>query len=201
VTISDATSGATIYYTTNGSTPTTSSTTSTPPDYGERDGDAGGDWVATGYTNSVVASAAYTITSSHLYLGSQRRPSPPPGAYTSAQSVAISRCHLRRNHYYSTNGTAPGMSSLSTPAPYGEFTETLEAIAQPRATRQHGRVRCLHHNLLPPLVSTPTFSPARGTYTRAVGDHLHATSDATIYTPTDGTTPTTSSTQYTGPIK
>jgi hypothetical protein len=48
--------------------------------------------------------------------------------------------------------------------------------------------------------STPTFSPAAGTYSSAQSVTISAGSDATIYYTTNGSTPTRSSTQYTGPI-
>jgi hypothetical protein len=64
VTISDATSGATIYYTTNGTTPTTSSTVYSSPISVATTETVKALAVKSGYTNSTVGSAAYTITSS-----------------------------------------------------------------------------------------------------------------------------------------
>src|SRR5882724_825943 len=50
-------------------------------------------------------------------------------------------------------------------------------------------------------VAMPTFSPAAGTYSSAQMVTIsEATTGATIFYTTDGSTPTTSSTQYTGPI-
>ncbi len=62
VTISDTTSGATIYYTTNGTTPTTSSTQYTAPITVSSTQTVQAIAVATGFTQSAVGSAAYTIT-------------------------------------------------------------------------------------------------------------------------------------------
>jgi hypothetical protein len=61
VTISDSTSGSTIYYTTNGTTPTTSSTKYTAAIAVASTETLEAIVTATGYTTSAVASAAYTL--------------------------------------------------------------------------------------------------------------------------------------------
>jgi hypothetical protein len=83
VTISDATSGATIHYTTDGSTPTTSSAVYTTPLTFTGTTTLKAMAAATGMTNSAVASATYTIrfvlTASKTNLGSGTVTSSPAG--------------------------------------------------------------------------------------------------------------------------
>jgi hypothetical protein len=79
VAISDSTAGTTIYYTTNGTTPTTSSTVYSGPITVSASGTLEAFAVETGYTNSLVTSAVYTISS-----GSTTYISYPSGGFTSA---------------------------------------------------------------------------------------------------------------------
>jgi hypothetical protein len=64
VTISDSTAGATVYYTTNGNTPTTGSTRYTTPITVTATATIQALATATSHTNSAVASATYTIQTS-----------------------------------------------------------------------------------------------------------------------------------------
>jgi len=131
VTISDATSGrATIYYTTNGTTPTTSSTRYTGAITVSATETIKAIATASGYSTSPVSSAAYTITS----VPGTPTFSPVAGAYTSAQIVTINDSSSNATIYYTvtsgTTGTTPTTSSTAyTGAISVSSTETLEAMA------------------------------------------------------------------------
>ena len=190
VTLSDATSGVTIYYTTDGSTPTTSSTVYTGPITVSSTETLKAIAAVTG-DPSAVASAAYTITPAV----STPTFSPAAGAYTSAQSVTISDATSGATIYYTTNGTTPTTASTVYAGPITvSSTETLEAIAV--ATGDTNSAVASVTYTITPTVSTPAFSPAAGTYTSAQSVTISdATSGATIYYTTNGTTPTTASTR------
>lgn len=127
VTIADTTSGATIHYTTDGSTPTSSSTTYAGAITVASTTTIKALAVASGYNNSSVASATYTIS---LPAADAPVLSPAPGTYTDAQSVTLSDDTPGASIYYTTNGTTPTTAStLYSGAIAVSTTTPIEAIA------------------------------------------------------------------------
>src|SRR6202021_2383336 len=108
VTISDSQPGTRFYYTTNGSTPTTSSTLYTGPFQVSVTETVQAIAVETGYTNSAPASVLYTMNCSTLAPPVFNLPA---GTYAIAQTVSISDASSGATIYYTTNGTAPTTSS------------------------------------------------------------------------------------------
>jgi hypothetical protein len=196
VTIGDATSGATIYYTTNGTTPTTSSTVYTGPITVSVTETLEAIAVEAGYSNSPVATAAYTIAAGLPAPAF----SPAAGTYTSPQSVTISDAQAGATIYYTTNGTTPTTSStVYAGAIWQSSTQTLKAIAVESGYANSAVTTAAY--TIAPVLPAPAFSPAAGTYTSPQSVTISdATPGAAIYYTTNGTTPTTSSTLYTGPI-
>lgn len=196
VTISDATSGATIHYTVDGSVPTASSAVYSAPLTVAFSQTISAIAVADGYLNSAVASATYTITRVAPPSFSE-----PGGSYTSIQSVAISDVTPGAWIYYTTNGATP--TTLSTPY-FGPIeiaaTTTVRAIALAPGLTQ-SLVSSATYTITLPLAATPAFSPVAGTYNAPqLVSILDSTADSAIYYTTDGTTPTVFSTPYIGPF-
>src|SRR5271156_6531942 len=83
--------------------------------------------VATGLTNSAVATAAYTIGSSKVAAPTF---SEPGGTYGPPQAVALSDATAGATIYFTTDGTTPTASSPNYwETIYVGHTQTIKAIA------------------------------------------------------------------------
>jgi hypothetical protein len=125
---------------------------------------------------------------------------PPAGTYPSTQSVAISNGMANASIHYTTNGSTPTSSSTLYAGPVSvSATETIQAIAI-ASGYPNSAVAVAAYAITPPA-ATPTFSEAAGTYTGTQTVSLaDTTPNATIYYTIDGSTPTTTSTVYSGAI-
>jgi hypothetical protein len=128
VTISDSTSGAAIYYTTNGTAPSTASSVYSGPiavSTGTTTIEAMA--VATGSSQSADVSATYVVSAA---ITASPTFSPGGGSYSTAQSVTIADSTSGAVIYYTTNGATPTTSSTvySTPIVVAA-SETIKAIA------------------------------------------------------------------------
>jgi hypothetical protein len=203
VTISDTTAGATIYYTTDGSTPTTASALH---------GSAGltvtvsatetlnAIGVLTGDSNSAVGDAEYII---NLPQAATPGFSPLAGSFTTVQTVTISDSTASSTIYYTTNGTVPTTASTSHgAAPLSvsvSATQTLEAIAIATNYSSSAVQSGVYTINLP--AATPGFSPGAGSYSTVQTVTItDTTAGATIYYTTNGVAPSTSSPVYSGPV-
>jgi hypothetical protein len=193
LTIKDATSGAVIYYTTNGATPTTSSAKyqgAIPVSANETINAIA---VAPGYSPSTVVTAAYVIAPP----AAAPTFSPPAGTYTSARTVTIKDTTPGATIYYTADGSPPTTSSTPySSAIYVGSTQTTNAIATAPAYSSSPVASAAY--AIDPPAPAPTIMPFAGTYytpqTVTLADMI---SGATIYYTTDGSIPTTSSTLYT----
>jgi hypothetical protein len=166
VTLSDATAGALIYYTTDGTTPTTTSAAyNAPIAVGVGTTTIQAIALATGASQSAVATATYVVT---LPVTAAPTFSPAAGTYTTPQSVTLADSTPGAVIYYTTDGTTPTTSSAvySTPIQVAA-TETLTAIAAaPNAQTSSPATAVYTINLPAPgtftLSATPTTAVAQG---------------------------------------
>ena len=196
VAVSSATTGASIFYTTDGSTPTTSSTSYTGPVPVGTSMTIKAIATAAGHSTSAVGTADYIIQ----LPAATPTFSPGPATYTSAQSVTISSATTGASIFYTTDGSTPTTSSTPYTGPVSVGTSmTINAIAT-AAGRSTSAVGTAAYVITLPAAAAPTFTPPPGDY-RGVSVTLSSSSPgATIYYTTNGSTPTTGSTPYGGPI-
>jgi hypothetical protein len=203
VTISSTTTGATICYTTNGSTPTAAVA-------GTCDSNGGVEFsggtvtvgvteqlaaIATlvGDTNSTSATAAYTITAATPTF------TPVAGSYVGTQTVTISSTTTGAAICYTTNGSTPqdwppGTCQAPTLTYSGPIsvtaTETVQALATLTGNVDSAIASAAYTITAPVQAAAPTFGLAPGIYyTPQTVTLSDSTAGATICYTTNGTTP------------
>jgi streptogramin lyase len=197
VLISEATEGAAIYYTTDGTAPVVGASDTTL--YTSAGVSVSSSEtieaiaVLAGYINSAVATGAYTINSPTAATPTF---TPTPGSFTSTQTVLISDATGGAAIYYTTDGTAPvvGASDTTLYTSAGvtvSSSETIEAIAVLTGYINSAVASGTYTIGNMPVVATPTFSVrAAGATTQTdiivISD---ATAGAAIYYTTDGKAP------------
>ena len=192
VSISTTTTGATIRYTTDGSTPSATSPQYTGPFVLTRTTTVRAIAIAAGLRDSLVGAATYSIQATAPMF------SPPSGLYVGSVSVALSTTTSGATIRYTTDGSAPTGSSPAYTGPITlTKTTTIRAITTASGMIDSSEASASYTV----AVVAPSFSPAAGTYSQPQSVVLSTpTSGARIYYTTDGSTPTTASPVYAGPI-
>ena len=194
ISIACATGGAVIYYTTDGSTPTTASAQYGAPFAIETSQTIKAFAQKAGLGESTVVSAAYVISVPAPTF------SPAPGTYQTAQNVTISCAMSGAVIRYTTDGSTPTAASTQYSSPISvTATTTVKAIGI-KAGAQNSNVATAVYTIGVP-VAPPSFNPPAGAYTGVQSVAITcATAGATIYYTTNGTEPTTAGMQYSAPI-
>jgi len=124
--------------------------------------------------------------------------SPAGGSFNSPVSVTLSTTTAGAAIYYTLDGTTPSQSSTAYSGPFQLLTSaTVNAIAT-EAGFTDSSITTANFNL---TVATPVISPAGGSSTSAVSVSLSTTTPgAAIHYTLDGSTPSESSTLYSGPF-
>jgi hypothetical protein len=161
---------------------------------------------ATGGYTSNQNILSWTMSSASGGGGTVATPtfSPAAGTYLGTQTVSLSDTTSGAVIFYTLDGSQPGTSAGGSTQQYNgpltvSSTETIKALATASGMTTSGTASATY--TIESQVATPTFAPAGGSYTSAQTVSIStASSGATIYYTTNGSTPTTSSTVYSGPI-
>ena len=204
VTITSATSGSTIYYTTNGSDPTTSSAHISSGGTVTLNGNVTtlkAMAVKSGYNNSAVASAG-----SYTFKCATPTANINGGTYTSHQHITLSCATSDATIRYTTDGSAPTSSS---PVYSGtiDVTSTTRIRAKAFKSNYSDSNEFDQTYTINATLAAPTFSPATGeqfttsgsvTITAPSGSTLHYSTDGgSSYTTASGNTATVNITEAT----
>lgn len=190
VALSCETEGAAIHYTTDGTNPTSSSPTYSSALSISSTQTLKAIAIKSGYTNSSIASATYTMVCSNPSL------SKTTSTNYNDFSVTITTATTDGVIRYTLDGNDPTESSdVYSSAITIDATKTLKA----KVFKTGYTVSSVASATYTMTCATPTYSANAGTFTGPTAITLSTTTEgATIYYTTDGTTPTSSSIEYSG---
>jgi hypothetical protein len=189
ISITDSSSGAAVYFTTDSSTPSPGvgttqqySTSFTLPASAVVKAIATGN----GYTTSPTAVASFTVQ-----RVAEPAISPAAGAISTTQKISISDATGGAAIYYTTDGSAPSPGVGTTKQYAGSFLLTASGMVKAIATEasyENSQIASANYTLQ--KVATPTYSPKSGTISTTQPITISDTiSGATIYYTTDGSIP------------
>lgn len=194
VSLATVTPGASLYFTTNSSTPTTNSALYSGPLTLSGPVTVRALGVAPGYSNSVVGSVTYTAAqvATPVFL-------PIGGPITNGTTITISNSTPGATLYYTVDGSNPTTNSPVYTGPFvinGGTTVKAFGVAPQYL---NSSVRSTFYQLV--QTATPAFSPPFGPLNYGTNISISCpTPGATIYYTVDGTPPTTNSPVYAAPL-
>jgi sugar lactone lactonase YvrE len=200
VTIKSPIAGATIYYTTNGTMPTTSSTKYTAPFAVSKSE------VVTAFATIPGAYDSPATVADYLYAPT---PAIAPGTEvaTKAVTVSITDSGVGNTIFYTTDGTSPYLTTAKqyTAALSVTPPATVQAAAYTSVTGPGGAIYSAWSPIASanygPAAPTPVFSLATGTYSSTQTVSINESAKGyTVYCTTNGLTPTAKSPVCNGPI-
>jgi hypothetical protein len=191
ISIGTVTPGASIFYTTNGVTPTNTSLVYSGPFVFPGNFTLKAVGIASGYSNSTIASAAYSLAQVATPVFS-----PASGPITNGTTISITCATAGATLYVTTNGIVPTTNSAVYSGPLVINGGTPVQALGVEKNYLDSLVQNVLYDLL--KVATPTFDPPQGPTTNI--SISCATTNATVRYTLDGSDPTTSSPAYTSPI-
>jgi hypothetical protein len=196
VTLTSATAGSQIYFTTNGSAPTTASTPYTSAFVLSSTATVRAKAIKAGMTDSAESSATFTISQASVAAPSI---SPNGGSFTAPVTVTLGSATAGAQIYFTTNGSAPTTGSTL----YGgAFVLSSTATVRAKAIKSgmtDSAESAATFTIAQAGVVAPSISPNGGSFTGPVTVSLaSSTAGAQIYFTTNGSAPTTGSTVYSG---
>ncbi len=198
VTLSSASQGVTIRFTTDGTTPTGSSTAYTGAISVTGTTTLKAAAFRTGWTTSSVATSVYTMKVGTPTIN------PTGGSYSGSQNVTVTAATTGAALRYTLDGSeptesSPSVSSGSTVAITETSTLMVKSFNGPTWTPSDLKVGTF--TISQGTVSTPAATPAAGTYSAAQTVSLSSsTAGALIRYTLDGSEPTSASSLFTAPI-